>query len=241
MCLEVGLSIVAYQTVVHQKEEYRHCAGPGEAKPEAGTCRNRDRGKEDEVIALARAPLVGADWVGEETGGASVCNDADTSSVLNYRVGGGNANGATEFTLDRAAGIKGRMRVTTDGHKSYLEAVETASGRLRHVTKDLRRNRMTSHLKVAAHSERGAYLRSVQDSTLPQLTSEPLPSVVFCNVDWVRIAQRSCRSLPTSLAGRGNLAVSPCSTALSLPIIHEAISNRGTTQKLFCRSDRLPD
>jgi len=31
MCLEVGLSIVAYQIVVYQKEEYRHCAGHWEA------------------------------------------------------------------------------------------------------------------------------------------------------------------------------------------------------------------
>lgn len=72
MCLEVGLSIVAYQTVVYQKEEYRHCAGPVKAKPEAGTCRNRDCGKEDEVIALARPSRVGTDRAGEETGRASV-------------------------------------------------------------------------------------------------------------------------------------------------------------------------
>ena len=43
-------------------------------------------------------------------------------------MGGRNANWATEFTLDCAAGIKGRVRVITDGHKPYLEAVETAFG-----------------------------------------------------------------------------------------------------------------
>jgi len=49
-------------------------------------------------------------------------------SVLSYLVGGRNADWATEFTLDCAAGIKGRVRVTTDGHKGYLQAVETAFG-----------------------------------------------------------------------------------------------------------------
>ena len=39
-----------------------------------------------------------------------------------------NANWATGFTLHCAAGIKGRVRGTTDGHKAYLEAVETAFG-----------------------------------------------------------------------------------------------------------------
>jgi hypothetical protein len=33
-----------------------------------------------------------------------------------------------EFMLDCAARIKGRVQVTTDGHKAYLEAVEEAFG-----------------------------------------------------------------------------------------------------------------
>jgi hypothetical protein len=127
MCLEVGLSIVAYLTVVYQKEEYRDCAGPGEAKPEAGARRNPDRGKEGEVIALARASPVGADCAGEETGRASAMMRTP-SSVLSYRVGGRKANWATEFTAGLCGRIKDRVRVTTDGHTAYLEAVETAFG-----------------------------------------------------------------------------------------------------------------
>ena len=42
--------------------------------------------------------------------------------------GGRDANWAMEFMPDCAAGIKGRVQVTTDGHKAYLEAVEEAFG-----------------------------------------------------------------------------------------------------------------
>ena len=41
---------------------------------------------------------------------------------------GRSANWAMEFMLDCAARIKGRVQVTTDGHKVYPEAVETAFG-----------------------------------------------------------------------------------------------------------------
>jgi IS1 family transposase len=54
--------------------------------------------------------------------------DADTKLCLSYLVGGRSANWAMEFMLDCAARIKGRVQVTTDGHKAYLEAVETAFG-----------------------------------------------------------------------------------------------------------------
>ncbi len=54
--------------------------------------------------------------------------DADTKLCVSYLVGGRSANWAIEFMLDCAARIKGRVQVTTDGHKAYLEAVETAFG-----------------------------------------------------------------------------------------------------------------
>jgi hypothetical protein len=128
MCLEVGFGIVAYQTVVYPKEEYRHCAGPGEAKREARTCRNRDRGKEGEVIALARASPLRADWVGEETGRASVCNDADSKRCLSYRVGDVRGIGQRSSRWTVRPKSKAVGRVTTDGHTAYLEAVETTFG-----------------------------------------------------------------------------------------------------------------
>src|ERR1700680_1264569 len=54
--------------------------------------------------------------------------DADTKLCVSYLVGGRSADWAMEFMLDCAARIKGRVQVTTDGHKAYLEAVETAFG-----------------------------------------------------------------------------------------------------------------
>ena len=54
--------------------------------------------------------------------------DADTKLCVSYLVGGRGADWAMEFMLDCAARIKGRVQVTTDGHKAYLEAVEGAFG-----------------------------------------------------------------------------------------------------------------
>src|SRR5271157_1941389 len=54
--------------------------------------------------------------------------DADTKLCVSYLVGGRDADWAMDFMLDCAARIKGRVQVTTDGHKAYLEAVETAFG-----------------------------------------------------------------------------------------------------------------
>jgi IS1 family transposase len=54
--------------------------------------------------------------------------DADTKLCVSYLVGRRDADWAMEFMLDCAARIKGRVQVTTDGHKAYLEAVEEAFG-----------------------------------------------------------------------------------------------------------------
>jgi IS1 family transposase len=54
--------------------------------------------------------------------------DADTKLCLSYLVGGRGADWAKDFMEDCASRIKGRVQVTTDGHKAYLEAVEGAFG-----------------------------------------------------------------------------------------------------------------
>ncbi|AWI88463.1 MULTISPECIES: DDE-type integrase/transposase/recombinase [Methylobacteriaceae] len=54
--------------------------------------------------------------------------DADTKLVLAYLVGGRDAEYANAFMLDVADRLKGRVQLTSDGHKPYLEAVEGAFG-----------------------------------------------------------------------------------------------------------------
>jgi len=54
--------------------------------------------------------------------------DADTKLCISYLVGGRDSGWAYEFMQDCARRIRGRVQVTTDGHKAYLEAVEGAFG-----------------------------------------------------------------------------------------------------------------
>jgi len=54
--------------------------------------------------------------------------DADTKLVVSYLVGGRDAGWAYDFMQDAASRITGRVQVTTDGHRAYLEAVEGAFG-----------------------------------------------------------------------------------------------------------------
>lgn len=54
--------------------------------------------------------------------------DADTKLCVGYLVGGRDSGWAYEFMQDCAERIKGRVQITTDGHKAYLEAVEGAFG-----------------------------------------------------------------------------------------------------------------
>lgn len=54
--------------------------------------------------------------------------DADTKLVVSYLIGGRGAGWAHDFMQDCAKRIKGRVQVTTDGHRPYLEAVESAFG-----------------------------------------------------------------------------------------------------------------
>jgi IS1 family transposase len=54
--------------------------------------------------------------------------DADTKLCLSYLVGGRDGGWAKEFMQDCASRIKGRVQITTDGHRAYLDAVEDAFG-----------------------------------------------------------------------------------------------------------------
>src|SRR5207245_11219054 len=54
--------------------------------------------------------------------------DADTKLCVSYLVGGRDLGWAKEFMEDCASRIRNRVQITTDGHKSYLEAVENAFG-----------------------------------------------------------------------------------------------------------------
>jgi IS1 family transposase len=49
--------------------------------------------------------------------------DADTKLCLSYVVGGRSAEYAQDFMQDCANRIVGRVQITTDGHKTYLEAM----------------------------------------------------------------------------------------------------------------------
>jgi IS1 family transposase len=54
--------------------------------------------------------------------------DADTKLCVSYLVGGRDGGWAKQFMQDCARRIQGRVQITTDGHKAYLEAVEDAFG-----------------------------------------------------------------------------------------------------------------
>jgi IS1 family transposase len=57
-----------------------------------------------------------------------VALDADTKLCVSYLVGGRDGWWAREFMNDCAARVKGRIQITTDGHRVYLDAVEEAFG-----------------------------------------------------------------------------------------------------------------
>jgi IS1 family transposase len=57
-----------------------------------------------------------------------VAIDSETKLVVSWRVGGRGANTARDFMHDLAARLVNRVQLTTDGHRVYLEAVESAFG-----------------------------------------------------------------------------------------------------------------
>ncbi|MGH9867009.1 MAG: IS1 family transposase [Candidatus Polarisedimenticolia bacterium] len=54
--------------------------------------------------------------------------DADSKLIVSWLVGTRDAGAAFEFMQDVADRLDGRVQLTTDGHKAYLEAVEAAFG-----------------------------------------------------------------------------------------------------------------
>lgn len=54
--------------------------------------------------------------------------DADSMLIINFLVGGWDADYANEFMQDAASRLARRVQLTTDGHKAYLDAVEGAFG-----------------------------------------------------------------------------------------------------------------
>jgi IS1 family transposase len=57
-----------------------------------------------------------------------VALDADSKLCASYLVGGRDGRWAREFMNDCANRVKGRVQITTDGHRVYLDAVEEAFG-----------------------------------------------------------------------------------------------------------------
>ncbi len=53
--------------------------------------------------------------------------DADSKMIVSWYVGDRSSESACEFMQDVAGRLKNRMQLTTDGHKTYLDAVEDAS------------------------------------------------------------------------------------------------------------------
>lgn len=54
--------------------------------------------------------------------------DADSKLIVSYLVGGRDAEYANAFMADVADRLTGRVQLTTDGHKAYLDAVEDVFG-----------------------------------------------------------------------------------------------------------------
>jgi IS1 family transposase len=54
--------------------------------------------------------------------------DADSKLMISYLVGKRDSGYAHEFMIDVANRLSNRVQMTTDGHKPYLEAIETAFG-----------------------------------------------------------------------------------------------------------------
>jgi IS1 family transposase len=86
----------------------------------------------DEIWAYIGAKAKNVSAAKKEIGWGDVWTwvgiDADTKLVVSYLVGGRGADWATDFMKDAASRIRGRVQITTDGHKAYLTAVEEAFG-----------------------------------------------------------------------------------------------------------------
>jgi IS1 family transposase len=78
--------------------------------------------KQKNVATAKKAPVGAGDvWLW-------VATDADTKLVPSWYVGGRGSDAAIVLMDDLASRLAGRVQLTTDGHKAYLEAVEGAFG-----------------------------------------------------------------------------------------------------------------
>jgi IS1 family transposase len=77
----------------------------------------------EKKVATAKAPPQGAGDTWTWTG---IC--ADSKLIVSWLVGGRDSGYAIEFMDDLRSRLANRVQLTTDGHKSYLEAVEGAFG-----------------------------------------------------------------------------------------------------------------
>src|SRR5271170_570028 len=78
--------------------------------------------KQRNVVLAKAAPETAGDvwtWV-------AIC--ADTKLVPSWRIGDRSGETATEFVCDLSRRLAGRVQVTSDGHRAYLEAVEAGFG-----------------------------------------------------------------------------------------------------------------
>lgn len=80
-------------------------------------CKDKNR---TPAIAVAH-PEAGDVWLW-------VAFDADTKLVPSWMLGDRSLKIASRFVADLASRVKGRVQLTTDGHRAYLEAVEGAFG-----------------------------------------------------------------------------------------------------------------
>lgn len=78
------------------------------------------------VGCKAKAKAAGAKGHGDAWTWVAI--DADTKLCVSYRVGARDGANAKAFVEDVAERVEGRIQVTSDGHKPYLEAVEGAFG-----------------------------------------------------------------------------------------------------------------
>ena len=70
---------------------------------------------------VAKNPNAGDVWLW-------VAIDADTKLVPCWTLGGRDAGVAKDFVDDLASRLRNRVQLTTDGHKPYIEAIESAFG-----------------------------------------------------------------------------------------------------------------
>jgi IS1 family transposase len=80
-------------------------------------------GAKQKNVATMKSPTegVGDAWLWLAT-------DADTKLVPCWHVGGRDGGAAIEFIDDLASRLANRVQITTDGHKAYLDAIDTAFG-----------------------------------------------------------------------------------------------------------------